>query len=118
MIQQGNSFPKSCRVLLKKDFSYLRDQSRKDFESPLIFYSKSSRLNYPHARLGMSISSKQGNAVRRNRLKRLLREEFRKNRARHQLPLDILVVGAQKIVDEKSFLFAFNKMIHKFSCPQ
>ena len=113
MIQLGNSFPKSYRVLLKKDFTYLRDQSRKDFESPLIIYSKASRLNLPHARLGMSISSKQGNSVRRNRLKRLLREEFRKNPLRHDLPLDILLVGAYKISDESQLLKSLSNALAK-----
>lgn len=115
MIQLGNSFPKSYRVLLKKDFSYLRDQSRKDFESPLIIYSKASRLSLSHARLGMSISSKQGNSVRRNRLKRLIREEFRKNPLRHTLPLDILVVGAHKIVDEVQLVHSLKNALTKLS---
>ena len=115
MILLGNSFPKSCRVLLKKDFLYLRDQSRKDFESPLIIYSKTSRLNLSYARLGMSISTKQGNAVRRNRLKRLLREDFRKNPLRNEIPLDLLIVGAYKITDEKQMVLSFSKMLGKFS---
>ncbi len=118
MIQLGNSYPKSCRVLLKKDFSYLRDQSRKDFESPLIIYSKASRLGLSHARLGMSISSKQGNSVRRNRLKRLLREEFRKNTIRHQLPIDLLIVGAHKIVDEKQLVQSLNNALLKLAQRQ
>ena len=118
MIQLGNSFPKSYRVLLKKDFTYLRDQSRKDFESPLIIYSKRSRLNLSHSRLGISISTKQGNAVKRNRLKRLLREKFRHNPKRHQTPLDILVVGAHKITDEKQMIQSFSKMLEKLSSRQ
>jgi ribonuclease P protein component len=113
VIQLGNSFPKSYRVLLKKDFSYLRDQSRKDFESPLIIYSKASRLNLSHARLGMSISSKQGNSVRRNRIKRLLREEFRNNPLRQEIPLDLLLVGAHKITDEAQLVQSFKKALSK-----
>jgi len=115
VIQQGNSFPKSYRVLLKKDFSYLRDQSHKDFESPLIFYSKKSRLDLPHMRLGLSVSSKQGNSVRRNRIKRLLREQFRKNPLRNSVNLDVLVTTAHKIQDESQLIASFNSLIKKLS---
>lgn len=113
MIAPGKhlSFPKTCRIQQKKDFEYLREQSKKSFVPPLAVYSKPSRLGLSHARLGLAVSSKQGNAVRRNRLKRLLREEFRRHERRHELPLDLLVVTAHTINDEARMRETLRKIL-------
>jgi len=44
-----------------------------------------------HARLGLAVSRKYGNAMRRNRLKRQLRECFRLSNVRHE-SMDVLVI--------------------------
>jgi ribonuclease P protein component len=49
-----------------------------------------------HARLGLAISRKYGNAVKRNVLKRLLRERFRQHEIR-TVSVDILAFPANSV---------------------
>jgi ribonuclease P protein component len=54
------------------------------------------------SRIGMTVSRKIGNAVVRNRAKRLIREVFRKNRSALVRPLD-LVINAKKSIAGEDF---------------
>lgn len=52
------------------------------------------------SRMGVTVSSRVGNAVTRNRIKRLLREIFRAHRAELLPPQDIVIIakpGAQSL---------------------
>ncbi len=56
---------------------------------PLIVYSIPNQLN--HNRLGLTVSRRVGNAVRRNRIKRRLREAFRLHQFDLPVGYDIVV---------------------------
>lgn len=55
-----------------------------------------SRLSGP-TRLGITVGKKAGNAVRRNRIKRLLREYFRLNKMRLSEAQDIVIIAKKNI---------------------
>ncbi|HZN69115.1 MAG TPA: ribonuclease P protein component [Tepidisphaeraceae bacterium] len=85
-----HTFPKSRRMRLPAEFSAVYEARVRESRGPLTVYARPNDL--PHPRLGLSVSRKVGTAVRRNRIKRLVRESFRL--LQHDLPqgYDLLVV--------------------------
>ena len=79
---QRLTFPKSARLLKSSEYQRLRQNSRRFAgQSLVIYYQLSSR---PDSKLGITVTKKFGNAVKRNLFKRRVREAFRQ--CRHQLP--------------------------------
>ena len=73
----GDSFTKQFRLLCRSD--YLRLSDSKTLVSGRSFLIVWKINSYIYPRLGITVSRKVGNAVVRNRLKRLIREFFRHN---------------------------------------
>ncbi len=90
-------FPKDSRLLSKEDYSFVREGAKLSSTSLIRIFYKPTRLNSSKTRLGMSISKKVGRANVRNKVKRILREEFRRSDFR-ELGLD-----CHLIVNGKSF---------------
>lgn len=82
MEPQAHSFPRSHRLSGRNAFARVFDGRVRTSRGPLTIYAVSNELAHP--RLGISIGRKVGTAVRRNRIKRLLREAFRLSQ--HELP--------------------------------
>ena len=88
-------FSKSSRLLKKEDFLGLRYDAFKIYGTFLWAYVK-ERERGRCSRIAMSISKSTGNAVRRNFLKRVVRETFRTSLYKIE-NRDILVVISPKI---------------------
>jgi ribonuclease P protein component len=76
------SFPRKLRLSHAREFEAVYAARLRKPKGPLILFAKPNEL--PHHRLGLSIGRAVGNAVRRNRLKRHIREAFRL--LQHDLP--------------------------------
>jgi len=73
------SFPRSHRLRSRRDFSRVFEMRVRAADGPLIVFASPTDLS--HCRLGIVIGRPVGCAVRRNRIKRCLREAFRLNQA-------------------------------------
>jgi ribonuclease P protein component len=104
----GEKFPKSARLRKRPEFLKLSRTGRKIHSTHFVVLSGTNDCG--ETRLGITVSSKVGNAVTRNRIKRSVREFFRRRRHELGAGLDFLVIArnsaseisSQKIGEEIS----------------
>lgn len=84
-------FGPDARIGGRKDFRRVFAEGRKFVGRRLILWTCDNGAAADPPRLGLSVSAKVGNAVLRNRLKRLVRESFRLNRERLAPGRDLVV---------------------------
>ncbi len=82
-------FPKSMRVRTQNEFDLVYRSDTFAADNVLVIRGRSN--GRPETRLGLSISKRVGNAVVRNRWKRIIRESFRKQASQLPKGLDIVV---------------------------
>jgi len=85
------SFPKCERLLRRTDFVNVNRSGKRCHMRHFIAIASKNELGI--TRLGVTASKKVGNAVQRNRAKRLIREFYRLNKARLPKGYDIVVIA-------------------------
>lgn len=82
--------PRNHRIRRTADFQRAYRRRCMAGDQTLLVFAHDNGL--PHARLGLSVSRKVGNAVQRNRWKRLLREAFRMEQQALPAGIDLVAI--------------------------
>jgi ribonuclease P protein component len=82
--------PARCRLKRGADFQRVFKQRRTASDDLLVVHGRANGLEF--SRFGLSVSRKVGNAVTRNRWKRLLREAFRLTRGDLPPGIDLVLI--------------------------
>lgn len=97
--ESDNSFPAKLKIKTSRDFRNILAKGTKTHSENFILYTRPNSLGFP--RLGVSVGKKaSASSVRRNRMKRVLREVFRQNKASFSSN-DIVFVIKNDVSDKK-----------------
>ena len=107
---RSENFGAADRVRRRGEYRRIQSRGTKVHSRRFLWMVHPSLVGADHARLGVVVTKKLGSAVRRNRIKRVLREVFRRHRelfpaasdvvaiAKHGLDVDAL--GFHDLLDE------------------
>jgi ribonuclease P protein component len=101
------SFSKKDRILKRREFLQLKSCGKKIHDTNFLAIYSGGR--YRKNRIGITVTKKLGNAVKRNKMKRLIREHFRINRGQIAEFMDIHII-AKKKAGEISADMVFNSL--------
>jgi ribonuclease P protein component len=97
VLSKRKTFTKDDRLLKRSDFQRLSKSGKRIQNRYFIVYI--SRNDFQRCRLGLTVTRKVGNAVARNRIKRLAREYFRQNRHIIKDYWDISLIAKRECIE-------------------
>ncbi len=92
------SWPRSKRVQRRADFVLCYEANQRYFSKHFVLFTR--QQEEAGWRAGFTVSRKMGNAVRRNKMKRILREFFRQHGQKLPQGLDIIVVPKKSLINK------------------
>ena len=113
----SESFPHSHRIVHSSDYRTIYEEGKKIQSGKFVLFGLENEKS--HARLGITVSRKIGCASKRNRIKRLFREIFRRFSAEIPNNIDMVInvktgcVGAGFVELREEFITAVRRMARK-----
>lgn len=92
---ESQSFRKEERIRKRQDYLRIYQQGKRVYSRNFTIITCPNQAEI--RRLGTTVSKKVGNAVQRNRVKRLLREFFRLNKQKLPASKDIVIIAKRGI---------------------
>jgi ribonuclease P protein component len=111
----NNSFPKNVRLLKRAQFLELSKKGQKIHTGFFIVVVLEGKAQ--NNRIGITASKKIGNAVKRNRIKRLIRESFRLRRENLSGNKDINIIVRKTLttLSNKQIIEKLDKLFTKIA---
>lgn len=95
--KRDESFSKEHRLSKSTEFRHVFSRGKRTATRYFVIYSLPNRLSFP--RLGIQVKAKIGSAVKRNYIKRMVREAFRKMRSDFRQPVDLIFIAEKEILN-------------------
>ncbi len=107
------TFQKSDRILKRNEFLriFKSGQGTQNRQFKVVFVKK----NEGKSRIGITVTKRVGNATKRNRIKRLIREFFRNNRQILPSKVDINIIAKKEAVmlNNQEIFVSLNNIFEK-----
>jgi ribonuclease P protein component len=91
----NETLPRRERLRKRAEFTAVQGRGKKFHTERFLVFVLPQKVPLAPARLGITVSRKVGGAVTRNRIKRLVREAFRRRKALFPKGLDIVFIAKQ-----------------------
>ena len=115
--QTNHRFPRSYRLTARRQFVEVYNRGRKVRRRGFMAFGLPNEVGA--CRIGLTVTKRTGNAVARNRIKRKLRDVFRRHREQMPVAMDLVVNGGSAILGmsarelEREFLAAVRDLMRK-----
>ena len=112
--KRDESFSKEHRLRKSIEFRRVFSRGKRVATRYFVIYSLQNHLPFP--RIGIQVKAKIGTAVKRNYIKRMVRETFRKMKVEFSKAVDLILIAEKDIVTVKRAEFEeeFRKVVARY----